>query len=358
MPNQKLTDLTALPSVMASGDKVYVVRSGTDYQADQTDLQVAVDTQVTGLGTNVATFLATPSSANLAAAVTDETGTGALVLGTNPSLAGYTLTGARVVTPTTLAGTEVDVTKPESVKALSSSPTLTFSNATPTTGTEFRLTLTADGTDRTATIPSSFSINLGQNRTTIPVPANNTAALTFRYTGARWEVFGDPVATVGSGSYVLATAPTLSGAVQLDENASIALDPAGSADGKFSGISISGTAGATLAFGDLCYLNNDDSRWELADANLSDGYDKLLGMCVRAAASDGDPTRLLLFGQIRADAKFPTLTVGAPAYMSETAGAVVVTAPSTSGEAVRVVGHALTADEMLFNPSSTTVVLS
>jgi hypothetical protein len=34
---------------------------------------------VTGLGTGVATFLATPSSANLAAAVTDETGTGALV---------------------------------------------------------------------------------------------------------------------------------------------------------------------------------------------------------------------------------------------------------------------------------------
>ena len=211
MPNQKLTDLTALPSVMASGDKVYVVRSGVDYQADQTDLQVAVGSQVTGLGTNVATFLATPSSANLAAALTDETGSGAAVFATNPSLVGYTLTGARVVTPTTLAGTEVDVTKPESVKALSSSPTLTFSNATPTTGTEFRLTLTADGTDRTATIPSSFSINLGQNRTTIPVPANTTAVLTFRYTGARWEVFGDPVATVGSGSYVLADSSNVVG---------------------------------------------------------------------------------------------------------------------------------------------------
>jgi hypothetical protein len=34
-----------------------------------------------GLGANVATFLATPSSANLASAVTDETGSGALVFG-------------------------------------------------------------------------------------------------------------------------------------------------------------------------------------------------------------------------------------------------------------------------------------
>lgn len=39
-----------------------------------------------GLGANVATFLATPSSANLAAAVTDETGSGALVFGTSPAL--------------------------------------------------------------------------------------------------------------------------------------------------------------------------------------------------------------------------------------------------------------------------------
>jgi len=41
---------------------------------------------ISGLGTGVATFLATPSSANLAAAVTDETGTGALVFGTSPTL--------------------------------------------------------------------------------------------------------------------------------------------------------------------------------------------------------------------------------------------------------------------------------
>jgi hypothetical protein len=41
---------------------------------------------ITGLGTGVATWLATPSSANLAAAVTDETGSGSLVFATSPTL--------------------------------------------------------------------------------------------------------------------------------------------------------------------------------------------------------------------------------------------------------------------------------
>lgn len=45
-----------------------------------------VSTGISGLGANVAAFLATPSSANLAAAVTGETGTGALVFATSPTL--------------------------------------------------------------------------------------------------------------------------------------------------------------------------------------------------------------------------------------------------------------------------------
>jgi hypothetical protein len=45
-----------------------------------------ISTGVSGLGTNVATFLGTPSSANLAAALTDETGSGLLVFATSPTL--------------------------------------------------------------------------------------------------------------------------------------------------------------------------------------------------------------------------------------------------------------------------------
>jgi len=45
-----------------------------------------IATGVSGLAANVATFLATPTSANLAAALTDETGTGAAVFASTPTL--------------------------------------------------------------------------------------------------------------------------------------------------------------------------------------------------------------------------------------------------------------------------------
>lgn len=49
------------------------------------------------LGTNVATFLATPTSANLAAAVTGETGTGALVFANSPTFSGTPLIGTKII---------------------------------------------------------------------------------------------------------------------------------------------------------------------------------------------------------------------------------------------------------------------
>jgi hypothetical protein len=45
-----------------------------------------ISSGVSGLGSNVATFLGTPSSANLSSTVTDKTGSGTLVFGTSPTL--------------------------------------------------------------------------------------------------------------------------------------------------------------------------------------------------------------------------------------------------------------------------------
>ena len=70
-----------------------------------------VATGISGLGTGVATFLATPSSANLIAAVTDETGTGALVFGTSPTLTSATLASATLTAATVgLAGNPLTTT--------------------------------------------------------------------------------------------------------------------------------------------------------------------------------------------------------------------------------------------------------
>ena len=50
--------------------------------------------QISDLNANLDAFLATPSSANLITAVSDETGSGALVFGTAPTITGMTLAGA------------------------------------------------------------------------------------------------------------------------------------------------------------------------------------------------------------------------------------------------------------------------
>jgi hypothetical protein len=62
-------------------------------------------TGITSFGAGVATFLGTPSSANLAAAVTDETGSGSLVFGTSPTIASPALTGTPTA-PTAAVGTD------------------------------------------------------------------------------------------------------------------------------------------------------------------------------------------------------------------------------------------------------------
>jgi hypothetical protein len=63
-----------------------------------------------GLGTGVATFLATPSSTNLRGALTDETGTGAAVFGTSPTISSPTITGTGAIAGTFTGNITGDVT--------------------------------------------------------------------------------------------------------------------------------------------------------------------------------------------------------------------------------------------------------
>jgi hypothetical protein len=148
----------------------------------------------------------------------------------------------------------------------------------------------------------------------------------------------------------------LSSSIQLGE-APILLDASLSADGTYSGIAEAGTAGATLAFGDLVYLSASDSRWELADADAEASAGPVkLGICVLAAAGDGSATIILLQGKVRADSNFPTLTIGAPVYISTDTGDITTTQPNGTDDVVRIVGYGNTADELYFSPSQNWIV--
>ena len=95
-----------------------------------------ISTGVSGLGTNVAAFLATPSSANLAAALTDETGSGAAVFGTSPSF-----TTGVVSASSTLA---VFNTTATTVNAFGASTATAIGAATGTTTINKDLTVSGD----------------------------------------------------------------------------------------------------------------------------------------------------------------------------------------------------------------------
>jgi hypothetical protein len=113
-------------------------------------------TGITSFGTGVATFLGTPSSANLAAALTDETGTGLAVFGTTPTLTGLREAYSAVTSSSGTATLDFSAATVFQLTLSEDVSTFTWNNA-PTSGTAFGFTLKViqDSTARTIAFPAS-----------------------------------------------------------------------------------------------------------------------------------------------------------------------------------------------------------
>lgn len=310
-----------MPDLITSAN-VDTLLQAADFATFRTSLGLTT-LATTAPGANVATFLTTPSSANLLAAITDETGTGALVFGTSP---GFTTAANPISNDGASLGTAAlnwaDL-------FLASGGVINFNNG------NLGLTHNNAGTFLLVN-PGDLRItsaNVGTNADSVP-----TLSSTSTLSG---KTLASPTLTgTTTASTINADAGTV-GALNFSRTLA--------ADDTYHGTGITGiNSGYTNAQWDAVYYDFTAGEWLAADANGSGTY-PAQGLAV-AASTDGAALTVMTQGIVRNDA---WAWVAGPIYLSTTAAGLTQTAPSTSGDKVQVVGFALTADVAYFNFNTT-----
>ena len=161
-------------------------------------------TGITSFGTGVATWLGTPSSSNLAAAVTDETGSGALVFGTGPTISSGTFSDAVIrqplATPTFSANAYTLALSDQGDILLASNGSTAGTISVPTnatvafpTGTQITIIQTGSGQlTISATTPATTTITSTSATSTTPkLRAQNSSATLIKTGTDTWYVVGD-----------------------------------------------------------------------------------------------------------------------------------------------------------------------
>lgn len=164
-------------------------------------------TGISSFGSGIATFLGTPSSANLASAVTDETGSGSLVFGTSPVIATPTLTLSSTASTTTgrvawdNTNFQFDVGDGSTIRTITAddaAATLTNKTINGSNNTITNVSLT---TAVTGTLPVA---NGGTGITSF-----GTGIATFLSTPSSANLASAVTDETGSGSLVFGTSPTI-----------------------------------------------------------------------------------------------------------------------------------------------------
>ena len=229
------------------------------------------------------------------------------------------------------------------------SETLTIAggNALSTSATGTTVTIDHDDTSSQATVNNSGSTFIQD--VTLDTYGHVTGLTSVTSPAATAESNG--IASFPESDFTVAEGGAVTPAAVKTTASSQKYSVTGNTDGTFQGdvVYFGGTTSMTTG---AIYHYKSDGTWELADADAVANCDGLLAVALGAASNTNG---MLLRGMVTLD--HDPGAVGDVLFLSTTAGDCSATAPSGTGDIIRVIGYCLNASngQIWFNPDGTYV---